>query len=150
MTMRSSRRLGLPCCSRGPWPVLLDDQLAPSRSRHALSVVAPYRLDLTVSALRRLSTNVVDVLMPDGEYGRALAGAHGPVIVRAIQARPDALDVTIESDARDPGVASHRVDRGHHVRHLAHDERRRGDLVKVMSWYDNEWGYANQMLRGAV
>ena len=22
-----------------------------------------------------------------------------------------------------------------------------GDLVKVMSWYDNEWGYANQMLR---
>jgi glyceraldehyde 3-phosphate dehydrogenase len=25
-----------------------------------------------------------------------------------------------------------------------------GDLVKVMSWYDNEWGYANQMLREAV
>ena len=24
-----------------------------------------------------------------------------------------------------------------------------GDLVKVMSWYDNEWGYANQMLRVA-
>jgi glyceraldehyde 3-phosphate dehydrogenase len=24
------------------------------------------------------------------------------------------------------------------------------DLVKVMSWYDNEWGYANQMLREAV
>jgi glyceraldehyde 3-phosphate dehydrogenase len=24
-----------------------------------------------------------------------------------------------------------------------------GDLVKVMSWYDNEWGYANQMLREA-
>ncbi|NJL87949.1 MAG: type I glyceraldehyde-3-phosphate dehydrogenase [Leptolyngbyaceae cyanobacterium SM1_1_3] len=22
-----------------------------------------------------------------------------------------------------------------------------GDLVKVMSWYDNEWGYANQMVR---
>ncbi|HHP7231407.1 MAG TPA: type I glyceraldehyde-3-phosphate dehydrogenase [Xenococcaceae cyanobacterium] len=22
-----------------------------------------------------------------------------------------------------------------------------GDLVKVMSWYDNEWGYANQMIR---
>ena len=22
-----------------------------------------------------------------------------------------------------------------------------GDLVKIMSWYDNEWGYANQMLR---
>ena len=25
-----------------------------------------------------------------------------------------------------------------------------GDLVKVMSWYDNEWGYANQMLREAL
>ena len=24
-----------------------------------------------------------------------------------------------------------------------------GDLVKVMSWYDNEWGYANQMVREA-
>jgi glyceraldehyde 3-phosphate dehydrogenase len=24
-----------------------------------------------------------------------------------------------------------------------------GDLVKVMSWYDNEWGYANQMIREA-
>src|SRR5690348_7822755 len=82
MTMLSSRRLVLPCCSHGPWPVPLDYQLAPSRSRHAKSVVAPYRLDLTVSALRRLSTNVVDVLTPDGEYVRALAGAHSPVIVR--------------------------------------------------------------------
>ena len=25
-----------------------------------------------------------------------------------------------------------------------------GDLVKVMSWYDNEWGYTNQMIRTAV
>ena len=25
-----------------------------------------------------------------------------------------------------------------------------GDLVKVMSWYDNEWGYANQIVRAAV
>lgn len=24
-----------------------------------------------------------------------------------------------------------------------------GDLVKIMSWYDNEWGYANQMARAA-
>jgi len=25
-----------------------------------------------------------------------------------------------------------------------------GDMVKVMSWYDNEWGYANQMVREAL
>ena len=24
-----------------------------------------------------------------------------------------------------------------------------GDLVKVLSWYDNEWGFVNQMLRTA-
>jgi glyceraldehyde 3-phosphate dehydrogenase len=25
-----------------------------------------------------------------------------------------------------------------------------GDLLKVMSWYDNEWGYSNQLVREAV
>ena len=25
-----------------------------------------------------------------------------------------------------------------------------GDLLKVMSWYDNEWGYASQMVGEAV
>jgi glyceraldehyde 3-phosphate dehydrogenase len=25
-----------------------------------------------------------------------------------------------------------------------------GDLVKIMAWYDNEWGYANQMIREAI
>jgi glyceraldehyde 3-phosphate dehydrogenase len=25
-----------------------------------------------------------------------------------------------------------------------------GDLVKIMSWYDNEWGYANQMVNEAI
>jgi glyceraldehyde 3-phosphate dehydrogenase len=25
-----------------------------------------------------------------------------------------------------------------------------GDLVKVLSWYDNEWGYTNQMIKEAV
>ena len=25
-----------------------------------------------------------------------------------------------------------------------------GDLVKIMSWYDNEWGFTNQMIREAV
>jgi glyceraldehyde 3-phosphate dehydrogenase len=25
-----------------------------------------------------------------------------------------------------------------------------GNLVKVMTWYDNEWGFTNQMVRVAV
>ena len=33
---------------------------------------APYRLDLTVDALRRLASNVVDVVAPDGTFYRAL------------------------------------------------------------------------------
>jgi glyceraldehyde 3-phosphate dehydrogenase len=25
-----------------------------------------------------------------------------------------------------------------------------GDLVKIFSWYDNEWGYVSQLIRNAV
>jgi DNA-3-methyladenine glycosylase II len=61
----------------------------------------PYRLDLTVSALRRLSMNIVDVWTPDGEYVRALGGANRAVIARARQARAGVLSVTIDGDADD-------------------------------------------------
>jgi DNA-3-methyladenine glycosylase II len=64
-------------------------------------VAVPYRLDLTVSALRRLSTNVVDVLTPDGQYVRALAGSREPVVVRVTQVRPETLAVALEGDERD-------------------------------------------------
>ena len=53
-----------------------------SRSQHEWPVATPYRLDLTVSVLRRLSTNVVDVFTPDGQYLRALGGSRLPVIAR--------------------------------------------------------------------
>jgi DNA-3-methyladenine glycosylase II len=66
------------------------------RSRHDVAVASPYRLDLTVSALRRLSTNVVDVLTPDGEYVRVIAGARQPVVVRVKQEHPDSIAVTID------------------------------------------------------
>lgn len=72
-----------------------------TRSQHEIPVLTPYRLDLTVSVLRRLATNVVDVLTADGQYVRAIQGAHGAVIASVTQARPDALTVTIDGDARD-------------------------------------------------
>jgi hypothetical protein len=37
-------------------------------AQYEVPVAEPYRLDLTVSVLRRLSTNLVDVLTPEGVY----------------------------------------------------------------------------------
>ena len=63
-------------------------------------VLPPFRMDLTVSVLRRLSSNVVDVLTPDGVYVRALAGEAAPLIVRAHQSLADAsLLVSTEAAA---------------------------------------------------
>ncbi len=66
-------------------------------------MVVPYRLDLTVSVLRRLSTNVVDVLTAEGHYLRALDGTSGPAVVRVEQTDPRTLTVSIEGDADDQG-----------------------------------------------
>jgi len=64
-----------------------------------ISVVTPYRLDLTVSVLRRLSTNIVDLLTPEGGYVRALSGFPRPVIVCAAPIpHRHALCVTIDGD----------------------------------------------------
>ena len=73
---------------------------ADRHSRHQLPVKAPYRLDLTVGVLRRLSTNLVDVLTEQGQYVRVLVGPSKPVIVRVTQLRADALMVTLEGDER--------------------------------------------------
>jgi DNA-3-methyladenine glycosylase II len=59
----------------------------------------PYRLDLTVSVLRRLSTNVVDRFTPHGQFIRALSGFATPVIARAVQSQHgEFLSITIEGD----------------------------------------------------
>jgi DNA-3-methyladenine glycosylase II len=69
---------------------------------HEIPVLPPYRLDLTVSVLRRLSTNAVDLLTPQGMYVRALSGFPEPVVVRATQALPHhSLSITIESGMHD-------------------------------------------------
>jgi hypothetical protein len=41
---------------------------------HEIQVKTPFRLDLTVTALRRTATNLVDVYTTEGRYLRALGG----------------------------------------------------------------------------
>ena len=107
--------------SRGHTHTPIDSASARTRSGHEVHVVAPYRLDLTVSALRRLSTNLVDVLTPDGHYMRVLAGPSGPMVVDVVQLRADALRVTIDGSASDHGWALALVQRMLGVdRDLAH------------------------------
>ncbi len=70
----------------------------PAQSPYSIPVRAPYRLDLTVNVLRRLSTNLVDVLSPDGAYLRRLGSSPGAEVVRVCQSSPGTLTVEIEGD----------------------------------------------------
>jgi DNA-3-methyladenine glycosylase II len=71
------------------------------RSSYTLPVVPPFRLDLTVSALRRLPTNLIDVLRTDGSYLHVVAGSRLPSIVRVRQATATELEVAIDADPAD-------------------------------------------------
>jgi DNA-3-methyladenine glycosylase II len=73
----------------------------PGQGYYSLPVRAPYRLDLTVNVLRRLSTNLVDVLSPNGAYLRLLGDAPELAIVRVCQPNPGTLTVEIEGDERE-------------------------------------------------
>ncbi len=68
-------------------------------------MATPYRLDLTVSVLRRLSTNLVDVISPMGEYVRVLDGVGSnsavPVVARVRQSRADTLGVKLSGGKLD-------------------------------------------------
>ncbi len=96
-----------------------------SKAQYKIEAAAPYRLDLTVSVLRRLSTNIVDVLTPEGEYVRALDGFCKPVFVRVAQTQPAILTVTIE------GCASS----GEHTRAFAIVQRILGVERKLSHFY---------------
>jgi DNA-3-methyladenine glycosylase II len=66
------------------------DPLAPPHGwvlteRFALHCTPPYRLDLTVSALRRIPSNPVDMLTAEGHYMRAFARPSGITVCLAAQ-----------------------------------------------------------------
>lgn len=50
-------------------------QSASRVTTHEIQVATPYRLDLTVAALRRIATNLVDVHTSDGHYSVRSAGS---------------------------------------------------------------------------
>ncbi len=68
-------------------------------TQHEIPVVAPFRLDLTVSALRRLPSNLVDVYTSDGRYLRACQDEGQLNITCVSQSHDAALSVRIEGDA---------------------------------------------------
>ncbi|MCC6474763.1 MAG: DNA-3-methyladenine glycosylase 2 family protein [Burkholderiales bacterium] len=81
----------------GPPPGVAGAQATGS---YTIAVRVPYRLDLTVSALRRLPTNPVDVLSPGGAYVRVLDGM-GSAALRVEQVDARRLVVEIDGDRRE-------------------------------------------------
>jgi DNA-3-methyladenine glycosylase II len=98
---------------------------------HEIRVVTPYRLDLTVSALRRMATNPVDVFTADGHYLRALGHFGEPVIVSVTQPRADALAVSVIGSAGDTERALSSVRRMLGTERDLSDFRRH---VRAMPW----------------
>jgi DNA-3-methyladenine glycosylase II len=61
-----------------------------------LPVIPPYRLDLTVTVLRRTPRNLVDILTADDCYLRAMLGTASPLVLQVSQPRSDGpLDATL-------------------------------------------------------
>jgi len=59
--------------------------MKPFGAARSVPVRTPFRLDLTVDALRRLASNVVDVWGDDGTYYRAVRDALGIAVVAISQ-----------------------------------------------------------------
>lgn len=72
-----------------------------AENSYSIRVRPPYRLDLTVNALRRLPSNRVDVLTADGEYLRELGDAAEPTVVRVRQPSPGSISILLEGDRRE-------------------------------------------------
>lgn len=89
--------------------------------RMSLPVRAPFRLDLTVDALRRLAANVVDVVDADGTFYRAVRDERG-VAMLAIRAK-DSRSIEVRATGRDAD------------RWLPWVERMLGTQVDLRDWY---------------
>lgn len=63
---------------------------------HEIEVVTPYRLDLTVSVLRRSSSNILDLFTRDREYRRVLPVGRGSLTAFVWQASASSLAARFE------------------------------------------------------
>lgn len=86
-----------------------------------LPVRAPFRLDLTVRALRRIASNVVDVVGEDGAYYRALQDGR-TIVILAVRQR-DAGAIELRCTGADP------------LRYATAVERLLGTNVDLSDWY---------------
>jgi DNA-3-methyladenine glycosylase II len=93
---------------------------------HPLPVRTPFRLDLTADALRRLASNAVDVVGPDGTFFRALRDEAGPALLAIRQRSSRAIDV--RATGRD-------AERWHPV-----VRRMLGTRVDLTQWYARSGG----------
>lgn len=84
--------------------------------------------DITFVAVRNTSAEEINSILSEesksSRYGLVLAVSNEPLVSSDIVQSPFAAIVDLEM--------TRVVD---------------GDLVKVMAWYDNEWGFTNQMIR---
>ena len=67
--------------------------MKPFGAARSVPVCTPFRLDLTVDALRRLASNVVDVFGDDGTYYRAVRDARGTAVLAIFQREPGAIEI---------------------------------------------------------
>ena len=82
-----------------------DQRRAVVHATHSVDVRGAFDLGLTVTALRRLPSNVVDLVTADGEYLRMAAGTHGSMVIRVTQLHRQRLLVGVEADIRDHPTA---------------------------------------------
>lgn len=87
-----------------------------------LPVREPFRLDLTVDALRRLASNAVDVVGADGTYYRALRDRDGATLLAVRQRNARAIEVR---------ATGRRADRWHPV-----VARMLGTGLDLSEWYE--------------
>lgn len=84
--------------------------------------------DITFIASRETSPEEINAILTEesnsARYAKVLAVTHEPIVSSDIIKSPFASTVDLEM--------TRVVD---------------GDLVKIMTWYDNEWGFTNQMIR---